>query len=202
MKNLNAIVWLYRGEIDKYQQLLDTYRRKLYSVAVKLKERDIWCNIREEQGFAETLAMMEECKPEQIKKYQFDLQLASRKDKKKTESEWAEKIAMLDEAIAIAKEACWLYEKFGDGEYKDILGLCKTAYTTKEAQADDKNGVNTEEKGFSLTPGAYVGVKPTEDDGIDFASRMTEIHKELLALQEDSNELMQTISKNMKEMGL
>ena len=37
---------------------------------------------------------------------------------------------------------------------------------------------------------------------MDFARRMAEIHQELLALQAESNELMQTISDNMKEMGL
>ena len=58
------------------------------------------------------------------------------------------------------------------------------------------------EKGYSLTPGAYVGVAPVEDDGVDFAARMAEIHSELLTLQAESNELMDTISKNMKEMGL
>ena len=58
------------------------------------------------------------------------------------------------------------------------------------------------EKGYSLTPGAYVGVAPVEDDGVDFAARMAEIHSELLTLQAESNELMETISKNMGEMGL
>ena len=53
-----------------------------------------------------------------------------------------------------------------------------------------------------MTPGAYVGVAPVEDDGVDFAQRMAEIHRELLTLQAESNELMQTISKNLKEMGL
>ena len=91
----------------------------------------------------------------------------------------------------IAKEAIWLAEKFGDGEYRDILGLCKLADRAEIA-----------EKGYSLTPGAYVGVAPIADDGIDFATRMAEIHSELLALQAESNELMETISKNMKEMGL
>ena len=47
-----------------------------------------------------------------------------------------------------------------------------------------------------------MGVAAVEDDGVDFAQRMTEIHRELLKLQNESNELMQTISKNMKEMGL
>ena len=31
---------------------------------------------------------------------------------------------------------------------------------------------------------------------------MKEIHQELLALQKESNDLMETISKNLKEMGL
>ena len=58
------------------------------------------------------------------------------------------------------------------------------------------------EKGYSLTPGAYVGVAPVADDGVDFAARMADIHSELLALQAESNELMDAISKNMEEMGL
>ena len=58
------------------------------------------------------------------------------------------------------------------------------------------------EKNYSLTPGAYVGVAETKDDGVNFAQRMGEIHRELLKLQEESNTLMATISKNMKEMGL
>ena len=58
------------------------------------------------------------------------------------------------------------------------------------------------QKGFSLTPGAYVGVTPAEDDGVDFHERMTEIHKELLELQAESDRLMETISKNWEEMGL
>lgn len=191
MKNLNAIVWLYRGETEKYKHLIEVYRRYLYHCAVTLKERDIWVNIRQEDGFADTLSMLEECKQEQTKKAKFDLEHVIRKDKKKTEAEWAEKIAYIDEAIVVAKEACWLYEKFGDGEYKDILGLCKCASIEE-----------VEQKGWSLTPGAYVGVAPVEDDGVDFAERMAEIHKELLTLQAESNELMKTISKNMEEMGL
>ena len=102
-----------------------------------------------------------------------------------------ELIANKNEEITMAKEAIWLYEKFGDGEYKDILGLCKVA-TINEI----------EEKGWTLTPGAYVGVAPIEDDGINFEERMGEIHRELLSLQVESNELMDLISKNMKEMGL
>ena len=95
-----------------------------------------------------------------------------------------------------------MYEKFGDGEYKDILGLCKVAYKTEEAKDEDKDGISIEEKGWSLTPGAYVGVAPVEDDGVDFKERMTEIHCELLSLQAESNDLTDTISKSLEKMGL
>ena len=69
--------------------------------------------------------------------------------------------------------------------------MCKVA---------DKSEI--EAKGWTLTPGAYVGVAPIEDDGVDFKERMAEIHQELLALQAESNELMDAISRNLKEMGL
>ena len=55
---------------------------------------------------------------------------------------------------------------------------------------------------MTLTPGAYVGVAPVADDGVDFHERMREIHAELKELQDKSNELMETISRNMEEMGL
>ena len=47
-----------------------------------------------------------------------------------------------------------------------------------------------------------MGVASVEDDGVDFAQRMKEIHKELLELQAESNRLMETISKNLEEMGV
>ena len=97
----------------------------------------------------------------------------------------------VEDGCKILGEAQWLYEKFGDGNYQDIPGLCKAANRSEIA-----------EKNYSLTPGAYVGVAAVEDDGVDFAQRMGEIHAELLTLQAESNELMAVISKNMKEMGL
>jgi type I restriction enzyme M protein len=107
----------------------------------------------------------------------------------------------MTEILTVAKEACWLMDRFGNGVYQDVLGLCKIAYTTKEAQGE-QDGVNIEDKAWSLTPGAYVGVAPVEDDGVDFHARMKEIHAELLGLQAKSNELMETISRNMEEMGI
>jgi len=140
------------------------------------------------------------------KRSKIEVEQAGRGDKKRIQAEYDEMIASKNEEVTVAKEANWLHEKFGDGEYKNILGLCKVAYTTDIAKDNDKdeseNKISIEEKGWSLTPGAYVGVAPVEDDGVDFEERMAEIHRELLSLQAESNELMDTISKNMKEMGV
>ncbi len=172
LKNMNAIVWLYRGEKDKYQQLIEEY----HSV---LGDRD----------FDEILHAQEERIKELRSEAKSAVDSAVKKDKKKIQAEFDEQIAEQEEHLMIAQEAVWLYSKFGEGEYQDISGLCKIA---------DRSEI--EDKGWSLTPGAYVGVAPVEDDGVDFHERMAEIHDELLKLQEESNRLMDTISRNMKEM--
>ena len=174
LKNLNAIVWLYRGDLDKYSALLDDYQNALGS-----------------RDFAAALTQLEAKKKDLESKAKTAVAEAPRKEKKAIEKKYSDQIAELEETITTAKEALWLIEKFGKGEYADIPGLCKVA-TLEEIEA----------KGYSLTPGAYVGVVPTEDDGVDFHQRMTEIHKELLSLQEESSRLMETISKNWEEMGL
>ena len=174
LKNLNAIVWLYRGEVDKYRALLEEY-------AGALGNRD----------FAAVLETLEGKKAQLTAEGKEAVATAPRKEKKAVEADYAQKVADVETSIVVAKEALWITEKFGEGDYADIPGLCKAATLEK-----------IEQKGFSLTPGAYVGVAPAEDDGVDFHERMAEIHKELLSLQAESNRLMETISKNWEEMGL
>lgn len=175
LKNMNAIVWLYRGEVDKYTALLQEYRTALGS----------------DKPFAEQVHELSEQAKALRAEAKKAVEAAEKREKKKVQEGYDTKLAELTEVLTIAKEANWLYEKFGDGTYADILGLCKAA---------DKTEI--EEKGWSLTPGAYVGVAPVEDDGVDFEERMAEIHRELLSLQAESNDLMDTISRNLKEMGL
>ena len=175
LKNLNAIVWLYRGEVDKYQKLVDEYRHELGDAL----------------PFAQRAAQLETDLQNARSEAKEALAEAPRKEKKRIEEKYQDIVEGLEQRLTIAKEAVWLTEKFGAGAYADIPGLCKAA-TLEEIEA----------RGFSLTPGAYVGVAPTQDDGVDFHERMTEIHRELQALQEESNRLMAAISKNWEEMGL
>ena len=191
LKNLNAIVWLYRGETDKYEYLLVEYRNALLAYADTTEDKQLEKILRKSAKIAKIFAELKEHRETLRAQAKSAVEAADKKSKKKTQEEWDARLAELDEIIGVAKDADWLYEKFGDGKYKDILGLCKIATRAEIA-----------EKNYSLTPGAYVGVAPVEDDGVDFAERMTEIHQELLKLQDESNALMKTISKNMKEMGL
>lgn len=209
MKNLNAIVWLYRGETGKYRQLLADYESAIIAAVKAMPEAGK--NLAEllDKGsrghFIGNMPRIDGALDITFIKERLDWQIEVTKkcvaltkevlklrSKKLIDSEAEAFTAVLNDIKTIIKEYEWLTEKFGDGEYKDILGLCKVA---------DING-EVKDKGYSLTPGAYVGVAPTEDDGVDFAERMAEIHKELLALQAESNELMATISKNLEEMGL
>ena len=192
LKNLNAIVWLYRGEREKYVDLINEYIDQVAEfVNISEHIEDVPDGYGIQRSFSDNLDLLQ-AKLELIrKKAKQAVDTAAKREKKTADAEWNERIAAVEAMIVILKEACWLYEKFGEGEYRDIPGLCKVASRAEIA-----------EKNYSLTPGAYVGVAAAEDDGVDFAQRMAEIHQELLALQAESNELMQTISDNMKEMGL
>ena len=191
LKNLNAIVWLYRGETEKYKKLLGAYYRELSDRATGFADTETQRLAVCHGGFAEVLKSLEAFNQKQQERMAFVLKDINKRDKKKTEAEWATRIAEVDEAITVAKEAVWLYDKFGEGEYRDIPGLCKVAERSE-----------IEAKGWSLTPGAYVGVEPPKGDGVDFKQRMAEIHAELISLQAQSNELMETISKNLEGLGL
>lgn len=174
LKNLNAVVWLYRGETDKYRALLQEYHD--------------WLG---EDSFDEIIKHEKEIITDLRKEAKEAVNAAAKKDKKHLQAKYDEKITDQEYLLQVTKEAAWLYDRFGDGEYRDIPGLCKIATRAE-----------IEDKGWSLTPGAYVGVAPVEDDGVDFHERMAEIHEELLKLQEESNRLMEAISKNMGEMGV
>ncbi len=129
------------------------------------------------------------CLEEEKKQAKEEIASAARKEKKQVEAEWKDTIEYWENLVETARQFEWLTEKFGEGEYKDVLGLCKVA-TIQEI----------EEKNYSLTPGAYVGVAEVEDDGVDFHERMNEIHAELAKLNQEANVLMDEIQKAWEEL--
>ncbi|MBO5594251.1 MAG: N-6 DNA methylase, partial [Prevotella sp.] len=169
LRNLQAIVHLYRRETDKYRSLMADYDKALNG---------------------QTVASAEEALQKQKAKAKQLIAEATRKDKKRIEAEQNALTAELEDVLETARQREWLVSKFGEeGKYQDILGLCKIA-TIQEI----------EEKNYSLTPGAYVGVAEQEDDGVDFHKRMNEIHAELAKLNKEANTLMDEIIKAWEEL--
>lgn len=88
----------------------------------------------------------------------------------------------------------WLNERFPDGKYNDVIGLCKVA------KLEGEDGIIDQD--YSLNAGRYVGVV-IEDDGMtaeEFKAEMLSLNEELLKLNDEAHSLEQTIAKNLKEL--
>lgn len=98
---------------------------------------------------------------------------------------------LLHETEYFWKQAHWLENRFPEGKYTDVEGLCKVV-TRAEIEAKD----------WSLSPGRYVGVDTATDDDFDYEERLLEIHIELEGLNEEAIALANTISENFKDLAL
>lgn len=88
----------------------------------------------------------------------------------------------------------WLNERFPDGKYNDVIGLCKAA------KLEGEDGIIDQD--YSLNAGRYVGVV-IEDDGMtaeEFKTEMLSLNDELLKLNAEAHSLEQTIAENLKEL--
>ena len=207
LRNLQAIVHLYRGEKEKYQQLLTDYDKFIDEAVAALKEQGepfselidedtrghFWGLMGWIKNAGHDYTELKQRVENQIDQTKMCIKSAEtqiEKRKVKAMRQAGEAFCnVLSDILTIINEHEWLTEKFGDGEYQDVLGLCKIA-TIQEI----------EEKNYSLTPGAYVGVAEQEDDGVDFHERMNEIHTELAQLNKEANILMDEIQKAWEEL--
>lgn len=86
-----------------------------------------------------------------------------------------------------AEALAWLEERFPDGTYNDVTGLCKVA------KLDGEDGIRDQD--YSLNAGRYVGVV-IEDDGMteaEFMSEMLRLDDELRILGKEARELEKAI---------
>ena len=194
LKNLQAIVHLYRGEQNKYKSLINEYWNALSEHA---ERHDSYSWQDRDMTFEKALGVLNS-EEAMYKKYIKDQQDTLKKTKGKKDKDELKAVIAFNEAELsvtleakdMVNEAIWLTSKFGlEGEYQDVLGLCKIA-TIDEIS----------EKNYSLTPGAYVGVAEVEDDGVDFHERMNEIHTELASLNKEANLLMSEIMKEWETL--
>lgn len=86
----------------------------------------------------------------------------------------------------------WLTERFPEGRYRDVVGLCKAA------KIEGEDGIKDQD--YSLNPGRYVGVV-IEDDGLtqeEFKQRMMTYYKKLTELNKEAHGLENKIAENLK----
>jgi type I restriction enzyme M protein len=91
-----------------------------------------------------------------------------------------------EEVETVAGNQELVKEKFLNGAYTDVLGLCKVA-TLAEIEA----------QGWSLNPGRYVGVAERVADDFEFAVRLEELNEELETLNAQAKELEERIAENV-----
>ena len=86
----------------------------------------------------------------------------------------------------------WLTERFPEGKYCDVIGLCKAATLEGEDGIKDQD--------YSLNAGRYVGVV-IEDDGMteeEFKEKILSLNAEYAALSKEAAELEIQIFENLK----
>jgi len=76
------------------------------------------------------------------------------------------------------------------GEYKDMLGFCKSARLEE-----------IRKHGHVLTPGRYVGAEAQEDDGEPFDQKMKRLVSQLQEQKAEAAKLDAAIAANLKELG-
>lgn len=104
--------------------------------------------------------------------------------------------ALIDEYKRAGKqeEVDWLLERWPDGKYRDVIGLCKVAKVAGEDGIEDND--------WSLNAGRYVGVV-IEDDGMteeEFRQEMLSLNDEFSQLSAEAGDLEKVIGKNMVEL--
>lgn len=88
----------------------------------------------------------------------------------------------------------WLMERFPEGKYQDVVGLCKVA------KLDGEDGIKDQD--YSLNAGRYVGVV-IEDDGMtadEFKAEMQRLHREYEAISAQTKDLEKEISDNLQSL--
>lgn len=219
LKNIQAIVSLYRGNDSAFKSAAQTYRNEVAAALAVATEswntliqqktfaaEHLSLDITEEKIDTAELKRLKKHLSHALKEFQSEAKTrlqsdALRKDKSRRErlQGHLETLAGLaaqfqeaaDSALYFDRELHWLTARFPDGVYCDVPGLCRVV-TQAEIAAND----------YSLTAGRYVGVAAQVDDEVDFEARMAEIKFELADLDREAAVLAGMIQEHLKEMGI
>ena len=171
IQNIACIRHLYQGDIQFYQHLLADYDTKISACEVTLTDKKAMAD--DAQKAVDNVK--EERTPTALKRALDD-------------ANEVRKQAQADLDYMVAQRQ-WLTDRFPDGTYADVTGLCKAASLDEIREQD-----------YSLNPGRYVGVV-IEDDGLteaEFHAEMDARIAELNALNKQARDLMAKINDDFK----
>ena len=212
IQNLSAIVNLYHGSSEKYDKNIAKYKEN-----IKTTKQTLESTYKEyEKFYNELTTLVDVDKLTQTISLEFENIETLLKDTKEIHNTFKEsvkpnikklkltaKLKQLDEKLKNLEEnikdinywrdnLSWLKDKFPNGKYQDIQGLCKVANRSEYVDEHD----------YSLNAGRYVGVA-LEDDNLsqdEFKDMMKNKHKELLELNDEAKQLEKQIDENIKEL--
>lgn len=212
IQNLSAIVNLYHGSSEKYDTNIANYNTNMQNSKDELEK--VYKKYEEfYNDIAELIKIEKLSQSISLKLEDINLLLKNTKEKNATlqdilkpnlrklkltakSKELDIKLVNLEELIKDinywAENITWLEDKFPDGKYKDIEGLCKVANRSEYVEEHD----------YSLNAGRYVGVA-LEDDNLsvdEFKVLMKEKHNKLLKLNKEASELEKLIEHNFQEV--
>jgi type I restriction enzyme M protein len=175
IQNIATIFRLFRGETERLTALLNKYKA----------QADDYANQAAAQ--LKVVEQLKKEKPENTTDSKAEERDAKRWEKQVEEAEKLYK-ALYDKQLYFEAQIQWLNERFPNGVYEDVTGLCKAATLAE-----------IEEQDWSLNPGRYVGVV-IEEDGLteeEFLAEMKERHKNLSSLNSKALEIEITINDNL-----
>ncbi|MFN4083394.1 MAG: N-6 DNA methylase [Bacteroidia bacterium] len=171
IQNIATIVRLYRGENHRLQELLAKYQQQA---------NDFEKQAKQQQQEVDKIQKAKPTEEKELKRWEKQLEEAEKQYK-----------ALHDKQQYYLAQINWLNERFPNGVYEDVTGLCKAA-TLKEIEEQD----------YSLNPGRYVGVV-IEEDGLteeEFLAEMKQRHTALNELNQKASELEELINQNLKSL--
>jgi type I restriction enzyme M protein len=172
IQNITSIFRMYRGDNKCQSKLVEKYTKQA---------------VHFEKQASVQLLVIEKLK----KKKPTDEKELKRWDKTLNDEniKWKE---LLEKQEYFLAQITWLTERFPNGKYEDVIGLCKSASLSE-----------IEEQDWSLNPGRYVGVV-IEEDGLtekEFLFEMKERHKRLSQLNLTASYYEKLIEENLKLIG-
>lgn len=186
IKNLGIITRLYEGDTQAFTDLIAEYQKKVTDA----KENHDFEYAEENRSFN---AFFPDFEKQMKGKKNGEKELAASKERHQMildniETEYKETTEYFTAQIN------WLKERFPEGKYQDVIGLCKVA------KLEGEDGIIDQD--YSLNPGRYVGVV-IEDDGMteeEFKETMLNLNDELSKLNEEARALESEIESNLKEL--